>query len=81
MPNSPPVYRRATSREDTAGDVFSRLGAGLQDPAPGGNIREFNGKVGCVCVWGFKDRTHDLISLFFAIKDESWITFALYACR
>lgn len=44
-PQSPPVYRRMGSREDTSGDVFSRLGAGMQDPPPGGSIREFNGKV------------------------------------
>ncbi|XP_055713660.1 kinesin-like protein KIF21A isoform X3 [Phlebotomus papatasi] len=43
-PQSPPVYRRMGSREDTSGDVFSRLGAGMQDPPPGGSIREFNGK-------------------------------------
>lgn len=37
-----------TSREETNGvatDVFSRLGAGVQDPTPGGCIREWNGKV------------------------------------
>lgn len=36
-----------TSREDnaTAADVFSRLGAGIQDPVPGGSIREYSGKV------------------------------------
>lgn len=45
IPTSPPVYRRGTSREDT-GDVFSRLGAGTQDPSPGGNIKEYIGKVG-----------------------------------
>ncbi|XP_055550945.1 kinesin-like protein KIF21A isoform X7 [Wyeomyia smithii] len=44
IPTSPPVYRRGTSREDT-GDVFSRLGAGIQDPSPGGNIKEYNGKL------------------------------------
>lgn len=36
------------SREDsttTASDVFSRLGAGEKDPAPGGNIQRTNGKV------------------------------------
>lgn len=43
MPPSPPVYRRGISRED--GDVFSRLGAGISDPTPGGSIKEFNGKV------------------------------------
>uniref|UniRef100_A0A1B0EZ17 Uncharacterized protein n=1 Tax=Lutzomyia longipalpis TaxID=7200 RepID=A0A1B0EZ17_LUTLO len=41
---SPPVYRRMSSREETSGDVFSRLGAGMQDPPPGGRIREFDGK-------------------------------------
>lgn len=45
-PPSPPVYRRGISREDSvAGDVFSRLGAGQQDPAPGGSIRESNMRV------------------------------------
>ncbi|XP_058451536.1 kinesin-like protein KIF21A isoform X4 [Malaya genurostris] len=44
IPTSPPVYRRGTSREDT-GDVFSRLGAGTQDPSPGGNIKEYMGKL------------------------------------
>lgn len=43
MPSSPPVYRRGISRED--GDVFSRLGAGVSDPTPGGSIKEFNGRV------------------------------------
>ncbi|XP_021701205.1 kinesin-like protein KIF21A isoform X2 [Aedes aegypti] len=45
VPTSPPVYRRGTSREDTGGDVFSRLGAGTQDPSPGGNIKEYMGKL------------------------------------
>lgn len=45
MPASPLVYRRLTSREDTATDVFARLGAGTQDPIPGGAIREYSGKV------------------------------------
>lgn len=32
-----------TSREDSqAADVFARLGAGTQDPIPGGVIREYN---------------------------------------
>lgn len=44
VPPSPPLFRRMTSREDN-GDVFSRLGAGIQDPSPGGTIRESNGKV------------------------------------
>lgn len=45
-PQSPQVYRRATSREnETAADVFSRLGAGTTDPVPGGSIREYSGKV------------------------------------
>lgn len=44
-PSSPQIYRRMTSREDTATDVFSRLGAGTQDPVPGGSIREYSGKV------------------------------------
>lgn len=43
MPPSPPVYRRGISRED--GDVFSRLGAGISDPTPGGCIKDFNGRV------------------------------------
>lgn len=43
MPPSPPVYRRGLSRED--GDVFSRLGAGISDPTPGGSIKDFNGRV------------------------------------
>ncbi|XP_052893496.1 kinesin-like protein KIF21B isoform X2 [Anopheles moucheti] len=43
VPTSPPVYRRGISREDN-GDVFSRLGAGTQDPQPGGNIKELNGR-------------------------------------
>lgn len=43
MPPSPPVYRRGISRED--GDVFSRLGAGISDPTPGGSIKDFNGRV------------------------------------
>lgn len=34
-----------TSREDTAIDVFARLGAGTVEPAPGGSIREYSGKV------------------------------------
>lgn len=34
-----------TSREDAAADVFSRLGAGIQDPSPGGNIQKYTGKV------------------------------------
>lgn len=39
-----------TSREDaTAADVFSRLGAGPQDPVPGGSIREYSGKVKIKC--------------------------------
>lgn len=33
------------SREDAPADVFSRLGAGTQDPAPGGLIREYSGRV------------------------------------
>lgn len=41
---SPPVYRRAISREDN-NDVFARLGAGQSDPTPGGTIRELAGKV------------------------------------
>ncbi|XP_055632289.1 kinesin-like protein KIF21B isoform X3 [Toxorhynchites rutilus septentrionalis] len=44
VPTSPPVFRRGTSREDN-GDVFSRLGAGTQDPSPGGNIKEYIGKL------------------------------------
>ncbi|XP_031616973.1 kinesin-like protein KIF21A isoform X2 [Contarinia nasturtii] len=44
-PPSPLIYRRMTSREDTATDVFSRLGAGTQDPVPGGSIREYSGKI------------------------------------
>lgn len=33
------------SREDATGaDVFARLGAGTQDPVPGGAIREWNGR-------------------------------------
>lgn len=39
------------SREDsttTASDVFSRLGAGEKDPAPGGSIQRTNGKVSLV---------------------------------
>jgi hypothetical protein len=43
MPPSPPIYRRGISREDT--DVFSRLGAGIVNPTPGGSIKEFNGRV------------------------------------
>ncbi|XP_055302873.1 kinesin-like protein KIF21B isoform X5 [Sitodiplosis mosellana] len=43
-PPSPQVYRRMTSREDTATDVFSRLGAGTTEPAPGGSIREYSGR-------------------------------------
>lgn len=46
-PSSPPVYRRGISRED--GDVFSRLGAGVSDPTPGGSIKDFNGRVS----WSF----------------------------
>jgi hypothetical protein len=42
-PSSPIVYRRNISRED--GDVFSRLGAGILDPTPGGSIKDFNGRV------------------------------------
>lgn len=42
---SPPVYRRAFSREDSNIDVFSRLGAGITDPLPGGNVREITSKV------------------------------------
>lgn len=38
-----------TSREDN-GDVFSRLGAGIQDPSPGGIIRESNSKVSDKCI-------------------------------
>lgn len=45
---SPPVYRRAFSREDSNVDVFSRLGAGTVDPVPGGTIREIVGKVSLV---------------------------------
>lgn len=45
-PSSPQVYRRQISREDApAADVFARLGAGVQDPVPGGLIREYSGKV------------------------------------
>lgn len=45
-PSSPQVYRRQISREDApAADVFARLGAGVQDPIPGGLIREYSGKV------------------------------------
>lgn len=45
-PSSPQVYRRQISREDApAADVFARLGAGTQDPVPGGVIREYSGKV------------------------------------
>lgn len=33
------------SREDTAADVFSRLGAGKVEPHPGGSIREYSGRV------------------------------------
>lgn len=46
QPSSPQVYRRQISREDApAADVFARLGAGVQDPVPGGLIREYSGKV------------------------------------
>lgn len=46
QPSSPQAYRRMLSREDAPpADVFSRLGAGIQDPVPGGLIREYNGKV------------------------------------
>lgn len=46
QPSSPLVYRRQISREDApAADVFARLGAGVQDPVPGGLIREYSGKV------------------------------------
>ena len=44
-PQSPQVFRRMQSREDTATDVFSRLGAGIQEPPGGGQIREYSGKV------------------------------------
>ncbi|XP_055600576.1 kinesin-like protein KIF21B isoform X2 [Uranotaenia lowii] len=44
-PTSPPVFRRGTSRDDTTGDVFSRLGAGTQDPSPGGHIKEYTGRL------------------------------------
>lgn len=40
---TPQTLRRLLSREDT--DVFSRLGAGPQDPTPGGIIRATNEKV------------------------------------
>ncbi|CRL00444.1 CLUMA_CG013706, isoform A [Clunio marinus] len=43
VPSSPPVYRRGISREE--GDVFSRLGAGISDPTPGGSIKDFNGRM------------------------------------
>lgn len=43
-PSSPQVYRRQIS-DAPAADVFARLGAGVQDPVPGGLIREYNGKV------------------------------------
>lgn len=42
---SPPTYRRMSSREDGGSDVFSRLGAGTQDPFPGGSIQKYMGKV------------------------------------
>lgn len=41
---SPQTYRRMTSREENV-DVFSRLGAGITDPAPGGAIRPCNERV------------------------------------
>ncbi|XP_055852546.1 kinesin-like protein KIF21A isoform X1 [Episyrphus balteatus] len=46
-PQSPPVYRKMISREDNnaGGDVFARLGAGTQDPAPGGSIQKVTGKI------------------------------------
>ena len=43
MTRTPQPLRRLLSREDS--DVFARLGAGPQDPTPGGVIRVTNEKV------------------------------------
>ncbi|XP_040162484.1 kinesin-like protein KIF21B isoform X5 [Anopheles arabiensis] len=66
VPTSPPVYRRGISREDN-GDVFSRLGAGTQDPQPGGNIKELNGryKAGSplICTHVVEGHTNSVLSI------------------
>ncbi|XP_053673774.1 kinesin-like protein KIF21B [Anopheles nili] len=66
VPTSPPVYRRGVSREDN-GDVFSRLGAGTQDPQPGGNIKELNGryKAGSplICTHVVEGHTNSVLSI------------------
>lgn len=43
-PRTPLAYRRMASREENV-DVFARLGAGTQDPTPGGRIRSCTDKV------------------------------------
>lgn len=43
-PKTPLTFRRMISREENV-DVFSRLGAGTQDPTPGGKIRMCTEKV------------------------------------
>uniref|UniRef100_A0A182MZD8 Kinesin motor domain-containing protein n=1 Tax=Anopheles dirus TaxID=7168 RepID=A0A182MZD8_9DIPT len=67
VPTSPPVYRRGLSREDNGGDVFSRLGAGTQDPQPGGNIKELNGryKAGSplICTHVVEGHTNSVLSI------------------
>lgn len=73
MPSSPPVYRRGISRED--GDVFSRLGAGMSDPTPGGSIKEFNGRVKLLLF----QISHLKFSLF--RLDESWVASFVYSYR
>ncbi|XP_049549454.1 kinesin-like protein KIF21A isoform X4 [Anopheles darlingi] len=66
VPTSPPVYRRGISREDN-GDVFSRLGAGTQDPLPGGNIKELNGKsragLPLICTHVVEGHTNSVLSI------------------
>lgn len=72
---SPPVYRRAISREDN-NDVFARLGAGQSDPTPGGTIRELAGKVRLILYKNFIIFVYSIIrtSLFSSIQSKYLLT-------
>ncbi|XP_053692673.1 kinesin-like protein KIF21A isoform X2 [Sabethes cyaneus] len=77
VPTSPPVYRRGTSREET-GDVFSRLGAGTQDPSPGGNIKEYAGKLRAgaplICTHVVEGHSNSVLSI--KVSDQTLFTAA-----
>lgn len=84
-PSSPQVYRRQISREDApAADVFARLGAGVQDPVPGGLIREYSGKVSSKSYFQYRfvsARLYLIFALFFLNTDKTKQSIELYSCR